>query len=142
MDILNKINKYLNESIKTKNKKVNFKTKTDGNGLYTEKKATVKITKLSFLLYTYSDYDSKSARIEATFDSKDWNVKEDSIIYTDPLWLKTFKKEFSKEFKIPFKMVDDRNPGYGIHYSEAGAQGETYVDLDLGVEIYNMIFKK
>jgi hypothetical protein len=56
------------------------------------------------------------------FNTDDWNVEVDGLIYTDSLFVKQLRK-----------FLDEQGlAGADVDYSEQGMQGEDYVSLDVG----------
>jgi len=96
--------------------KVNFTIETDGKGLWTDYAGPVTVIELS-LNYISDDLDHG----ELMAKLQGWNHEERGIVYTDPLWIKQFKKKLCE--------LGGNND---VGYSEAGMQGDDYVDLDVG----------
>lgn len=98
--------------------KVDTVLHTNGCGLWSRKKAAVKITKLEY------DYDFGELRV--FFDTKTWNTHSDGLIYTDSLFMKELKA-FLKNLGF--------NPD--VDYSEQGMQEDNYVSCDVGEQFIN-----
>ena len=104
-------------------RQVNFITKTDGKGYWSETKKTVKINRV--VLASISD-DSSYGELRAYFDPKDWNVDRDGLIYSDIFWKHTFLTCMEKTFGFSPDAILD------VSYTEQGMQGVDYVSLDVG----------
>lgn len=108
-----------------KNKlKINISATTNGSGLWSSHKATVKIKELQVHHVGRSE-NKIFAELRAFFSPKDWNIDNHGLIYTDQKWLKQFRENlvqngFSKQ------------AANAVSYSEQGMQGENYVSLDIG----------
>ena len=105
-------------------RKVNFVTKTDGRGYWSETVKTVKIYRIILVVYDDDDGGGSFGELRAYFTPQEWSVDNDGLIYSDQSWMKSFKRcmttlGFSKA------ALDT------IHYSEQGMQGETYVSMDV-----------
>lgn len=103
-------------------RKVNLLTSTEGNGYWSRVvKDSVKIIKLDLNHYedNFEDFE-----LRAYFSKKTWNVEKHGLIYTDKLWLTTFKKSLSD-------LGFSKNSVKSIDYSEQGMQGEDYVSMDV-----------
>jgi hypothetical protein len=83
---------------------------TDGQGLWTDRAAAVKVTHISLRADTYNDGKTYYGELRAYFDPKSWNVKTDGLIYTDPTFLTIFKTALTRRGL----------PAHGVNYSEAG----------------------
>jgi hypothetical protein len=92
---------------------------TDGEGLWSGKAAPVRITGIGL---GYLDDDLEFGELVVHFDQADWEVQEDGLIYTDPL----FKHELAAFLASQGYDATD------IGYSEQGMQSDTYVSLDAG----------
>ena len=106
-----------------------MKTYTDGNGLWSDKKANVEITHIEVHEYSEpnDDFDDVEpfGELRAYFDPNEWNVKEDGYIYTDKTWLKSYRQCLLKNGIDELAVAD-------IEYSEKGMQEVNYVSLDIG----------
>ena len=103
---------------------------TNGRGLWSCRPGRrVELTKMDI---SYLDWDSEAVgkdriypyfgHIRVFFKTKSWNTGREGLIYTDPGFLRDLKR-----------ILRDR--GFDVRdlgYSEEGAQGRTYVDLDVG----------
>ena len=102
---------------------------TDGLGYWSKVSRKVRITELS-VPYTNDENDFGELRVY--FDTADWYVPEDGLIYTDNLFLDTLKSY----------MLDMGYDASDVSYSEQGMQGDNYVSLDVGPKFINsfMVF--
>ena len=93
---------------------------TCGDGYWSEAVKNVRITDMK-LGYISDDGDFGELRVY--FNTEDWNVNEDGLIYTDSGFYEDLQ-QFVKEQGL---VVD-------LCYSEQGMQGDDYVSLDVGKE--------
>ena len=100
---------------------------TDGNGLWSDRKAAVNLTDIKV-----RPIESDFGELRVYFDKANWNVYESGLIYTDKLFLKELKKLLST--------VDI--DGSDVSYSEQGMQGDDYVSLDYGRNFAKSFIKK
>lgn len=101
--------------------KFNSKIKTNGKGLWSRKQKLVTCTGLEFIEY---DFSNEWAELRVYFDAKTWNVKEDGLIYTDPLFELNLSKKLSS---LGLNCKD-------LSYSEQGMQGDDFVSFDVGTQ--------
>lgn len=106
--------------MKVKKYSLNEKFSTDGSGLWSDKRKTVKCIAYSV---PYISEDNDFGELRIYFDTKTWNVNEDGLIYTDRRFLKQVCEHFG---------TDD------IDYSEQGMQGNDFVSFDVGSEFLMM----
>ena len=94
---------------------------TTGNGLWSRRATEVKIVDIAV---TYLNDEKDFGELRVYFDTRDWNIDKDGLIYTD--------KQFLAELKdfLANNGLDDQDVGY----SEQGMQGDNYVSLDVGAE--------
>ena len=93
---------------------------TAGKGLWSN--VSKEVVTVGFSMpYINESVDFGELRIY--FDTDSWNVDEDGLIYTDPLFLENIREAFG---------TDD------IHYSEQGMQGDNFVSFDIGSEFITM----
>ena len=111
---------------------ISILTHTDGKGLWTEDVRTIEITKLSigFSNQTYYPdepfYGELCAHFESSgFTPNSWNVAGYGLIYTDKLWLKTFKAGLRD---LGFSVAAIRD----IRYSEQVLHTDNYVSMAVG----------
>ena len=94
---------------------------TAGDGYWSDVAKSVQTTRIS-LPYVNDEQDFGELRVY--FDTKQWDVNEDGLIYTD--------SQFLKELRA--KLNDIGMVGADVDYSEQGMQGDDYVSLDVGEE--------
>jgi len=109
---------------------------TNGKGYWTSLKNTggVVIEKITFYHTVATEakdgYDSESIGIRLHFThgncAGDWNTDRDGLIYTDPLFLREFRK-YLKDI-LGFSHA----AAYDVNYTEQGMQGRSYVSLEGG----------
>ena len=105
--------------------KVSLKTSTDGSGRWSDCSASVTIVDLDIGYLDEEESNPTFGELRAYFSPNDWAVSFRNLIYTDKMWLKTFRNQlavigFSKS------AVED------VDYSEQGMQGYDYVSMDVG----------
>ena len=101
------------------NKLKPFKLSTNGQGLWSRAKKEV----------TCLGYEFVDSQLRIYFDTDSWSVKEDNLIYTDPLFLAEAKVYFLKTLNL----------NLDFDYSESGMQGEDYVDFDINPADYKCL---
>lgn len=92
---------------------------TDGKGYWSRAKKTVGITNMR-LSYVNDEQDFGELRVY--FNTKDWDVNTDGLIYTDKLFLSCLRDFLNAQSLA----------GQDVDYSEQGMQGDNYVSLDVG----------
>ncbi len=102
--------------------KVNFVTNTSGDGFWSDKVKTVRITRVEL---AYVSEEGNWGELRAYFDTKDWDVENDGLIYTDSAWMGSFMICMST-LGFSDTAIDD------ISYSEQGMQEVDYVSMDVG----------
>jgi hypothetical protein len=91
---------------------------TNGLGYWSRKVAAVRIVDMRV---TYVNDEKDWGELCVYFNTQDWDVNKDGLIYTD--------KQFRNELQA---FLDAQGlPGKDISYSEQGMQGEDYVSLDI-----------
>ena len=105
------------------NRKVNFVTRTDGNGYWSETAKTVRINRVAL---AYVSDESDFGELRAYFDPKEWDTDNDGLIYSDMGWKHSFLTCMEKEFGFSPDAILD------VSYSEQGMQGDNYVSMDVG----------
>ena len=93
---------------------------TSGDGYWSNAIKNVRITDMQ-LGYVNDELDFGELRVY--FNTEDWNVNTDGLIYTDG----GFKQDLMRFIKQHGLVVD-------LCYSEQGMQGDDYVSLDVGKE--------
>jgi hypothetical protein len=109
---------------------IEFKTtlQTDGGGYWSEVSKDVRILGFDISATQYRDTDPligrgpmvKFGELRVIFDTADWDIDADGLIYTD----KGFKEELHAFFKS--QGVEAK-----ASYSEQGMQGSNYVSMDV-----------
>ena len=100
---------------------------TNGKGLWSDKATAVSITSLD-LQYISNERDFGELCVH--FNTQDWDVDTDGLIYTDPL----FKAELRAYLQQLGFTAEEAND---VEYSEAGMQCEHYVSCDVGLDFIN-----
>ena len=104
-------------------RRVNFVTKTAGNGYWSKVVKTVRVNRVE-LAYVSDDHDYGELRVY--FDTSDWDVNRDGLIYSDMGWKHSFLTCMESHFGLgPDAILD-------VSYTEQGMQGVDYVSLDVG----------
>jgi len=103
-------------------KQVNWQTHTGGTGFYSAESRTVRITEVYL---AYIDDDAVFGELRAKFNTRDWDIEQHGLIYTDSRWIEEFRA-LMKTLGFGPKAVED------ITYSEQGMQGEDFVSMDVG----------
>jgi hypothetical protein len=89
---------------------------TDGSGYWSNEAKAVRITDMRL---GYVDEDKEFGELCVYFNTEDWNVNVDGLIYTD----RQFKEELNA-FLVAQGLC-------AAEYSEQGMQGDNYVSLDV-----------
>lgn len=103
---------------------INRKFNTGGDGYWSSKVAPVTATKME-LGFFGKDESGAFGELRVYFDTTDWNVDQDGLIYSDGEWAAEFG-QFLFDCSFTQNGVSD------ISYSEQGMQGNDYVSLDVG----------
>ena len=91
---------------------------TNGKGYWSRKVAAVRIVDMQV---TYVNDERDFGELCVYFNTEDWDVSKDGLIYTD--------KQFRNELQA---FLDTQGlPGKHISYSEQGMQGDNYVSCDI-----------
>lgn len=106
---------------------VSITASTDGMGSWTSERRPMKIHKIRFKPYIYTENGVGSIYVDASFYVKDWDTDRHGLVYTDEKWLREFRKAFYAKFPA-MKGIDPR-----IDYTEQGMQGRNYVSLQMWV---------
>jgi hypothetical protein len=104
-------------------RKVNFRTRTAGNGYWSSKKKWVTINRVRM---AYLSDEGDWGELRAYFDPAEWDVDNDGLIYSDMGWKHSFLTCMEKTFDFSPDAILD------ISYSEQGMQGMDYVSMDVG----------
>lgn len=94
---------------------------TDGKGYWSRKVATVAITDMRV---SYVNDERDFGELRVYFNTEDWDVKEDGLIYTD--------RQFERELQV--FLEGHGLEGQDVSYSEQGMQGNNYVSCDVGAK--------
>ena len=91
---------------------------TNGQGYWSNVAKAVRIVDMRV---TYINDEKDFGELRVYFNTQDWDVNVDGLIYTD--------KQFRNELQA---FLDAQNlPGKDVCYSEQGMQGDDYVSLDI-----------
>jgi len=104
---------------------------TNGKGLWSDKATAVSITSLDL---QYINDEKSFGELCVHFNTNDWDVNTDGLIYTDPL----FKAELREYLQTLGFTAEEAND---VEYSEAGMQCEHYVSCDVGVDFINGLMR-
>lgn len=92
---------------------------TSGDGYWSN---VAKEVDVEGMCIAYVNDENDFGELRVYFDTSDWNVQKDGLIYTDRLFLRQLRSYLnSKGLK-----------GADVDYSEQGMQGHNYVSLDVG----------
>lgn len=91
---------------------------TNGLGYWSRKVAAVEIVDMQV---TYINDERDFGELRVYFNTQDWDVNTDGLIYTD--------KQFMQELQAFLNAQG--LPGKAISYSEQGMQGDNYVSCDI-----------
>lgn len=92
---------------------------TAGDGHWSNVSKAVRTTRLDI---PYVNEEGDFGELRVHFDTDDWNINQDGLIYTDD--------QFIKELRKSLTLIG--LPGDDASYSEQGMQGDDYVSLDIG----------
>lgn len=92
---------------------------TSGDGYWSRAQRAVTITDVDL---AYVSDDSDFGELQVVFDTKDWDVNELGLIYTDSGFFAELKQYLERQG------LDTSD----LSYSEQGMQGNDYVSLDVG----------
>lgn len=106
-------------------RRVNFVTRTDGNGYWSKSVKTVTINRVRL---AYVNEEGDFGELRAYFDTRDWDVDTDGLIYTDMMWKHSFLTCMENEMGFSPDAILD------LSYSEQGMQGDNYVSMDVGAQ--------
>ena len=90
---------------------------TCGDGYWSEVAKAVRITDMQL---SYCNEERDFGELLVYFNTEDWDVERDGLIYTDSAFLDELR-----DFLITHELSDD------VDYSEQGMQGDNYVSLDV-----------
>jgi hypothetical protein len=101
--------------------KLNARISTNGRGYWSSRQAVVQLERMSM---AYLSDESDFGELRVYFDTRDWDVDEHGLIYTDRQWL--------DEFRGVLETLGFSNEAlYSVNYSEQGMQGLDYVSMDV-----------
>jgi hypothetical protein len=101
--------------------KVNFRTRTAGNGYWS---ATAKFVTIDRVNLEHLFGEGEFGELRAHFKTAEWDIDTDGLIYTDTAWMHNFR-ECMKTLGFSDAAVED------ISYSEQGMQGDNFVSMDV-----------
>lgn len=104
-------------------RKVNFVTRTSGDGYWSVQIKNVRITRVEL---AYVNKECDFGELRAYFDTGDWDIDNDGLIYSDMGWKHSFLTCMENHFGLSPDAILD------LSYSEQGMQGEDYVSMDVG----------
>lgn len=102
---------------------VNFVTRTSGDGYWSIQIKTVRITRVEL---AYVNEEGTFGELRAYFNTGDWDIDNDGLIYSDIGWKHSFLTCMENHFGLSADASSD------LSYSEQGMQGEDYVSMDVG----------
>jgi hypothetical protein len=105
-------------------RRVNFVTRTSGDGYWSIQIKTVRINRVEL---TYVNEEGTFGELRAYFDPAEWDTDKDGLIYTDPAWIESFINCMATLGFSEAALQD-------IDYSEQGMQGGNYVSMDVGAD--------
>ena len=94
---------------------------TAGDGLWSRRATEVKIVDIAV---TYINDEKDFGELRVYFDTREWNVNKDGLIYTDKRFLDDLKGF----------LANNGLDNLDVNYSEQGMQGDNYVSLDIGAK--------
>lgn len=99
--------------------KFSVKLSTNGKGYWSNVKKKVTC---EFIQLSYVNDERDFGELRVYFDTKTWDIEQDSLIYTD--------SQFLSELRDALNYAG--MAGADVDYSEQGMQGNNYVSLDVG----------
>ena len=94
---------------------------TNGKGFWSNLATSVRVTRCTL---SYCNEDQTFGELRVYFNTEDWLVKDDGLIYTDKLFLEELRSYFAAR----------GFPADKLTYSEQGMQGDDYVSCDISDE--------
>jgi hypothetical protein len=104
-----------------------FTLHTDGKGYWSERATAVTVEALD-LLYINEERDFGELCVH--FNTDDWDVDVDGLIYTDKLFMAELRAYL---VTLGFTEAEAND----VSYSEQGMQCENYVSCDVGLDFIN-----
>lgn len=92
---------------------------TCGDGYWSDKAAAVRVTELRL---GWVDEDESFGELCVHFNTDDWRVDKDGLIYTDSTFMEG----------LQMYLTEIGLDGADVSYSEQGMQGDNYVSCDVG----------
>ena len=116
--------------------KADFFTVTGGDGFWSRVAARkVRITHLEVPWTAGPEWgDTEHGELCAYFDPTTWDILADGLIYTDKLWIQTFRAEL-------LRLGYSKDAADNVAYSEQGMQNPRYVSMDV-VDVFIQEFNK
>jgi hypothetical protein len=97
-----------------------FAILTGGNGLWSQAKRLVPVTRLELSTNDEGDF----GELRVYFDVRNWDVNKLGLIYTDRAFMNSLQRRLTKLGLA----------GTDVSYSEQGMQGTDYVSCDVGAD--------
>ena len=104
-----------------------FTLHTNGNGYWSDKATAVTVEALDL---HYINEERDFGELCVHFNTNDWDVDVDGLIYTDKLFMQELRAYLQT---IGFTEVEAND----VSYSEQGMQDEEYVSCDVGLDFIN-----
>jgi len=102
--------------------KLNIVCSTNGSGLWSKCSRKVRITDIkSYMVFEpHGQWAGGNGLVEVKFNTEDWNVHNDGLIYTDKRFINELRKGLTLNGFTKAQVRD-------FDYDEQGSQGEDYV---------------
>lgn len=104
-----------------------FTLHTNGKGYWSERATAVTVEALDL---QYINEERDFGELCVHFNTDDWDVDVDGLIYTDKLFMQELRT-YLQTLGFTAEEADD------VDYSEAGMQCENYVSCDVGLDFIN-----
>ena len=104
-----------------------FTLHTNGKGYWSDKATAVTVEALDL---HYINEERDFGELCVHFNTNDWDVDVDGLIYTDKLFMQELRAYLQT---IGFTEVEAND----VSYSEQGMQDEEYVSCDVGLDFIN-----
>ena len=102
---------------------VNIVTRCNGVGYWSHEPG--RIVRINRVELNYVNTNKTFGELIAFFNAEDWDRDVDGLIYTDEMWIRTFRWNLKYELDLSWRAVK------AIDYSEQGMQGGDYVSMDV-----------
>ena len=99
-----------------------FTLHTNGNGYWSDKATAVTVEALDL---HYINEERDFGELCVHFNTNDWDVDVDGLIYTDKLFMQELRAYLQT---VGFTLAEAKD----VSYSEQGMQGDSYVSCDVG----------